>query len=89
MTLSSVGPSSSIEVTVKTFLIVLAGILFFGALIGLMVEASKEKRDPGTGCTIWTDFTHYGSIDLKPGMDCKLYKQGENMLEITCCPRKP
>lgn len=73
----------------KPFLIVLAGILFFGALIGLMVELGKEKTDPQTGCTTWTDFTHYGEISLKPDMNCKLYKQGENMLEITCCPRHP
>jgi hypothetical protein len=72
----------------KAFLIVVAGIIFFGALIGLMVELGKEKTDPDTGCVSWTDFTHYGDVELKPGMDCKLHRQGENLTEITCCPRR-
>lgn len=73
----------------KPFLIVVAGIVFFGALIGLMVEAGKEKTDPQTGCIHYMDYTHYGEIKTKPGMDCKVFHSSENMFEVDCCPRKP
>ncbi len=42
----------------KPFLIIVAGIIFFGALIGLMVEAGKEKTDPQTGCVHYMNYTH-------------------------------
>ncbi len=73
----------------KMFLVVVAGLVFTIALIGIMVEAGKEKTNPSTGCVSWTDFTHYGEIKLKPGMDCTINKAGENTQEISCCPRTP
>lgn len=69
----------------KMFLIVVACLIFMIALVGLMVEAGKEKTDPQTGCVHFLDYTHYGKIKTKPGMDCSVNRVGDDTFEIDCC----